>query len=104
MWSSCSIAPSHPVEMVPPKLLFANEITASPGSHARRMNRSGGDIAAVSGTIGVRLALHGKRHFAVEDDVSGQLGVSVIGIKCQRRVSPDIGPGKSLRFELLPQL
>ena len=68
------------------------------------MDGAGGNVAPIPSAIRLRSAIHGERHFPVENDVRGYVSVGMIGIEPERSVLPDVGSRKPLSFELLSQL
>jgi hypothetical protein len=84
-------------------LFFADEVTASARAHAGGVGGSSGNVAAVSYGVGAGFAIHGQRHFAIEDYVSGETGVRVVWVKGVRTMLPHEGVRKALGFELFPE-
>src|SRR5579862_23010 len=87
-----------------PLLLFADKVATAGLPHARRMYRTGGDVAALARAVGCAAAGHGQGHLAVQDDVRRLGGVRVVGIAGVRAVLPDVRVREAFRAELLCEL
>ncbi len=65
------------------------------------MDGTCGNVAAIAHTIGVCFAIHGKSHFAIENDVRRKFRMSVIRIVSAWRILPHEGVRKTFGCELL---
>ena len=83
---------------------LANQISASFWSHLRGVRRARGNVAPVALVIRVRLAIHGQRHFAAQDDMRSFHVMRVVGVVSARGILPNVGAAKSLPLQLFRQL
>ena len=59
------------------------------------MDGASGNVAAVSGAVGLGVSGHGEGEFAGQDDVRGFLVVRVVGIVGVWCVLPHVGVGEA---------
>lgn len=79
---------------------FAGEIATTEATHLRGVTGSCRDIAALTGAEDTRFAVHGKRHFAGQDNVRGFCGVRVRWIVRVWAIDPGVGVGKAFTLQL----
>lgn len=59
------------------------------------MYGSCGNVAALAGAIGLRLAVQGESHFTAQNDVRGFRATGVIGVEGVRAILPNVGVRES---------
>src|SRR5215469_8855303 len=78
---------------------LANEVAAASRAHARGMDGTRRDIAALPGVIHLGLAIEHQCHFPVQNDVCRLLEMLVVGIIGVWRVLPDVGVVKAFLMQ-----